>query len=82
MSDKARKMIEALGGKTNIKSLDSCITRLRVIVNNPGLVDDKKLRALGAVGVIKKEGSVQVVLGTVADLIESEMKKILSEMKE
>ncbi len=77
MSERAARMIQALGGKDNIVSLDSCITRLRLTLRDPGLVDEKKLRALGAVGVIKVGGSVQVILGTTAELVEAEMKLLL-----
>lgn len=77
MESKAEKILAALGGKENIVSLDSCITRLRLSVKDVKLIDEKKLRALGAVGIMKMGSSVQVVLGTTAELIEQEIKKLL-----
>ncbi|NPV70209.1 MAG: PTS transporter subunit EIIB [Firmicutes bacterium] len=37
MSDKAMRMIQALGGKANIVALDSCITRLRLSLRDTGV---------------------------------------------
>src|SRR5438874_1143340 len=45
---RARDLVLAFGGAANIASLDACITRLRVAVNDPSRVDERALRALGA----------------------------------
>ncbi|MGE5484515.1 MAG: glucose PTS transporter subunit EIIB [Ignavibacteriales bacterium] len=75
--DRAERIIEALGGKANITALDSCITRLRLVLRDPGAVDEKRLKALGAIGVIRLASSVQVIMGTASELIESEMKAVM-----
>nr|WP_245302966.1 glucose PTS transporter subunit EIIB [Symbiobacterium terraclitae] len=67
----------ALGGKENVAELESCITRLRLVVNNPAAVDEKQLKALGAVGVMKVGKVVQVILGTSAERIEQIMKDMI-----
>lgn len=46
------EILSALGGKSNIISLDNCITRLRMIVKDGKKVDDERLKKLGALGVI------------------------------
>ncbi len=74
---KAQEILAALGGKENIMELESCITRLRLVVDNPGAVDDKRLKSLGAVGVMKVGQVVQVVLGTSAERIEQIMKDMI-----
>ncbi|WP_194274264.1 glucose PTS transporter subunit EIIB [Streptomyces olivaceus] len=57
-------MLDAIGGADNIQSLDNCITRLRMTVADAELVDEARLKKLGAVGVIKLDGhNVQVVIG-------------------
>ncbi|MBZ6227023.1 maltose/glucose-specific PTS transporter subunit IIBC [Streptomyces olivaceus] len=57
-------MLDAIGGADNIQSLDNCITRLRMTVADAELVDEARLKRLGAVGVIKLDGhNVQVVIG-------------------
>ncbi len=78
MEEKAREIIAALGGAQNIKELDCCITRLRLVLHNPALVDEKRLRMQGAMGVLRMGSMVQVILGTTAELVEGEMKKILA----
>ena len=50
----SRLILEGLGGRENITGLDCCATRLRVTVANESLVDDAKLRASGAAGVIRR----------------------------
>lgn len=77
MSEKAAQILAALGGKENVKSLESCITRLRVELRDPSKLNDKQLKLLGAVGVMKMGTAVQVVLGTMAERIETEIKKLM-----
>lgn len=74
---KAAKVLEAIGGKDNIKVLDACITRLRLNLNDPSAVDEKTLRALGAAGIMKSGDSVQVVFGTQAESIKDSIKAII-----
>jgi glucose-like phosphotransferase system IIB component len=74
----ASVILQALGGKDNIKYLDSCITRLRLTLTDPAKMDERTLKLQGAVGIIKLGGgNVQVVLGTEAELIEQEIKDLL-----
>ena len=57
-------ILRGLGGKENIASLDNCITRLRVEVKDPSIVNDDILRGAGAKGVIRPgKTSIQVVIG-------------------
>ena len=66
-------ILEGLGGKDNIVSLDCCATRLRVTVKNPDKVSDTLLKQSGAAGVIRKGGGVQVVYGPQVSVIKSEL---------
>ncbi|QQC87679.1 maltose/glucose-specific PTS transporter subunit IIBC [Streptomyces alfalfae] len=60
----AEAMLDAIGGAGNIQSLDNCITRLRMTVQDAALVDEARLKKLGAVGVMKLDAhNVQVVIG-------------------
>lgn len=60
----AALIIEALGGAGNIKKVDNCYTRLRLILDNPGLVKEDVLKnQTAANGVIIKGSNVQVVYG-------------------
>ncbi len=75
-------ILEALGGHKNIQSLDACITRLRLHLNNINLLNETKLKSLGASGVMKtNSGSAQVVFGTESEFIKDELKKLIQEQK-
>jgi PTS system N-acetylglucosamine-specific IIB component len=76
MRDKALKVIEGLGGLANIKDCEGCITRIRCTVVDAKLVNDKVLKAAGAIAVMKMGTAIQVIIGTYADLIAGEMNKI------
>lgn len=67
-----------LGGKENIKTIDSCATRLRLEVADENKVNVPALKALGARGVLKASGgSVQVVIGPDVEQICDEIKQLL-----
>ncbi|WP_312460839.1 PTS glucose/sucrose transporter subunit IIB, partial [Proteiniclasticum sp.] len=53
-----------LGGPENIETVDNCFTRLRVMLKEPGKVDESRLKnETGATGVVSKGNNVQVVYG-------------------
>nr|MCW1958872.1 maltose/glucose-specific PTS transporter subunit IIBC [Mycobacterium sp.] len=57
-------ILDAIGGPGNVQALDNCITRLRMVVGDAGLLDEARLKKLGAVGVVKLDDhNVQVVIG-------------------
>ena len=70
-------MLQGLGGADNIKSMEPCITRLRVELNDNSKLDEAILKKAGAHGVMKIGNAVQVVMGTQSDNIESEMRRIM-----
>ncbi|SJN58699.1 PTS system glucose-specific EIICB component [Vibrio ruber DSM 16370] len=71
----ADEYIQALGGRDNLKQIDACITRLRLSVNNMAQIDEVKIKALGASGVVKlNRTDLQVVLGAKAELVANAMK--------
>ena len=73
----AAKLIEAFGGRENIKNLDACITRLRLILNDPSKADDVKLKALGATGVMRVGSGVQAIFGTASENLKTDMEEYL-----
>ncbi len=60
-------IINALGGSDNILDLNACLTRLRLSVKQPKLVDKLRLEQLGAKGVVVVGDGVQVIYGTKAE---------------
>ncbi|MBO4643892.1 MAG: PTS glucose transporter subunit IIBC [Alphaproteobacteria bacterium] len=73
----AAKLVEAFGGRENIKNLDACITRLRLILNDPDKADDAKLKELGATGVMHIGSGVQAVFGTASENLKTDMEEYL-----
>jgi PTS system N-acetylglucosamine-specific IIB component len=73
---KASQIVDLLGGKTNIVDLVPCITRLRVEVQDPSLVDEDGLRAAGAYGVVMSGRIIQVVVGPEAEQLAAEIADI------
>ena len=71
-------ILEGLGGKANVTSLDNCITRLRMEIKDYTLVDEKKIKSAGVAGVMRPgKTSVQVIVGTKVQFVADEMKKML-----
>ena len=71
-------ILEGLGGKENIESLDNCITRVRAEVKDQAKVDEKKIKSAGVAGVIRPgKKSVQVIVGTKVQFVVDEMKKMI-----
>jgi PTS system glucose-specific IIC component len=70
---RARQLVLAFGGKNNIKALDACITRLRVSVVDPGKVDQGKLKAMGAAGVVVVGNNMQAIYGPKSEGYKTEM---------
>jgi PTS system N-acetylglucosamine-specific IIC component len=76
---KTSQYISALGGSENIKSVEACITRLRLEVEDSNKLDENRLKQLGATGVLKaNKTNAQVVVGTKAELIAEKIKKELN----
>jgi PTS system N-acetylglucosamine-specific IIC component len=68
----------ALGGPKNLATVDACMTRLRLTLNDPAAVDETQLKALGAKGIVRPGGNaLQVVLGPVADQVAGEIRASL-----
>jgi PTS system N-acetylglucosamine-specific IIC component len=73
----AENVLEALGGRENVESVEGCITRLRLFVGDPEIIDDARLKELGASGVVKRGRVAQVVMGTQSDRIAVRIERLL-----
>ena len=74
---KSAAIAKGLGSKRNITSVDCCATRLRCSVADSSLVNEKLLKATGAVGVIVKGTGVQVIYGPQVAVIKSNLETYL-----
>ena len=75
---KAEQLIAAFGGRENLVNVDACITRLRIEVADKGKVNQSRLKALGAAGVIEVGNNVQAVFGTQADALKTDINDALA----
>lgn len=74
----AAVILEGLGGKANVTSVDNCITRLRLEIKDYTAVDEKKIKSAGVSGVIRpSKTSVQVVIGPKVQFVADEFKKLM-----
>ncbi|MBN1057556.1 PTS sugar transporter [Clostridium botulinum] len=72
------KYIQYLGGKENILKVDNCATRLRLEVGDSSLIDEKKLKSIGARGVVRLDkNSAQVIVGTNVEFVADGIKNII-----
>ena len=72
----AADIVTGLGGADNITDLEPCITRLRCELEDGSLVDEAALRAAGAHGVVRRGGTVQVVVGPSADTLAEDIEDL------
>ncbi|WP_022941474.1 PTS transporter subunit EIIC [Psychromonas hadalis] len=62
--------LDFVGGRDNLTSVTSCITRLRLEVKDVSLINDKGLQDIGAMGVIHVGShGVQIVYGAKAQFV-------------
>jgi PTS system N-acetylglucosamine-specific IIC component len=74
----AQIILEGLGGKENVTSVENCITRLRLEIKDYTAVDEKKIKSAGISGVIRpSKTAVQVVIGPKVQFVADEFKKLL-----
>lgn len=71
-------IIRALGGKSNIISVDNCFTRLRVELKDMQLIDEPALKSTGAKGVVKNRSEVQVIYGVTVGKVKNQVEKYLA----
>lgn len=76
--DFARDVLNALGGKKNIKYLDACITRLRITVKDLRKVQRSKLKQLGVAGIMIVGNNIQAIFGPKSDILKDQIKDIIA----
>lgn len=79
---KLASIVSGLGGVDNIYDLDCCATRLRVVVNDDNLVDRNMLRSTGASGILGKRRGIQIIYGSSAGRIKSELAAYLDKLRD
>ncbi|MGH6992293.1 MAG: N-acetylglucosamine-specific PTS transporter subunit IIBC [Caulobacteraceae bacterium] len=71
--------VHALGGAGNLREVDACTTRLRLVVADQGRIDEAALRSLGARGFVRlSDAHLQVVVGPIADEVARDIRSALA----
>ena len=74
----AAGVLAAVGGKENVKNVESCAPRLRFEIKDYTAVDEKAVKAAGAAGVVRpSKNACQVIIGTKVQFVYDELTKIL-----
>ena len=66
---RAKMIIDALGEKNNLITIDSCATRLRVELIDADVIDICSLKETGALEVLKDKNRVQIIYGPSVDIM-------------
>ena len=74
----AREVVEAIGGRDNIKSVIHCFTRLRFSLKDDSIPNDDQVNQIsGVLDVARANNQYQVVIGQTVDDVYDEVIKIL-----
>lgn len=74
----SEQIIEAVGGLDNIQTMTHCMTRLRFILKDESVVNDQKVESLdGVMGIMKKSGQYQIIIGNEVISVYKELSKVV-----
>jgi PTS system N-acetylglucosamine-specific IIC component len=70
-------ILQGVGGKENVTSIDNCVTRLRLTIKDQAVVNEKVIKSAGVAGIIRPgKNSLQVIVGTQVQFVADEFKKL------
>lgn len=73
----AKSILKEVGGESNIVNVSHCMTRLRLTLKDESMVKDERIKAIkGVVGVMKKAGQYQIIIGNEVAKCYSEFLKL------
>lgn len=76
-TDRAKTIVDGLGGAANIDVVDCCATRLRVTVKDNLKINDDLIKQTGSKGIVKKGNGIQVIYGPQVTIIKNEIEEYL-----
>ncbi|EHW5311946.1 PTS sugar transporter subunit IIB [Escherichia albertii] len=75
----AAGILQALGGVTNISSINNCATRLRIALHDmTQTLDDEVFKKLGAHGVFRSGDAIQVIIGLHVSQLREQLDSLIS----
>ena len=73
----AKQIVEHIGGVSNITSVTHCMTRLRFVLGEEGIVNDDDVKKIdGVMGVVKQGGQYQIIIGNHVEAAYREVLKL------
>ncbi len=73
----AKSILSELGGAGNVRTVSHCMTRLRFVLANDSNVNDEKVKAIpGVLGIMKKGGQYQIIIGNNVSSCYKEVEKL------
>ena len=73
----ANKLVEYLGGKDNILSMEVNMSRFKVTLKDVKIVNKEAIQKLGAKGIVEIDNQLKIILGPNASALE----KYIEELK-
>ncbi|HEY2629628.1 MAG TPA: N-acetylglucosamine-specific PTS transporter subunit IIBC [Usitatibacter sp.] len=78
-AERADRFVVALGGAQNLREVEACTTRLRLVLADRTRIDVVMLKSLGSRGTVNVgDAGLQVVVGPIADQVASDIRSRLS----
>ncbi len=71
------KLVEYLGGKDNIISTETNLSRFKVTLKDVSLADKEAIQKLGARGIVEIDNQLKIILGPES----KQLKKYIDELK-
>lgn len=76
----AERLLEHAGGRANIRDVDLCFTRLRLVLADPAAVDVPAIEAMPEVAMaFTQAGQFQVVLGARVRGVHGAMRRLVAD---
>ena len=73
----AMAILKAVGGKSNIKELGNCATRLRFVLKDNKKVNADGIKGTKALGQMKVAGGYQVIMGPTVEMYANEIQALM-----
>lgn len=71
------KLVEYLGGKDNILSTETSLSRFKVTLKDVSLVNKEAIQKLGAKGIVEIDNQLKIILGSES----KQLKKYIDSLK-
>lgn len=74
----AKVILDNIGGAQNLSKFDHCVSRLRLEVKNPDLVNEKPIKSAGIAGLMRPEKTkVQLIIGSKVSAVSDALKSLV-----